>query len=120
MSEMGRPGAAAYISSKAAVKQFAKVLVSELLFCVGTKEMMQPCLTNLHVISLVPQVLASELGPKGITVNTIQPGAMDTIGQRRSAMLRLCWGSSSMRYFSCSCSFITRWWSHTCPAFHSW
>ena len=31
------------------------------------------------------KVLATELGPDGITVNTIQPGAMDTIGQRRCA-----------------------------------
>ncbi len=39
-------------ASKAAIKQFAKVL-------------------------------ATELGPDAITVNTIQPGAIDTIGQRR-------------------------------------
>ena len=49
------------IASKAAVKQFAKVL-------------------------------ATELGPDAITVNTIQPGAMDTIGQRRCvACLRCLW-----------------------------
>jgi 3-oxoacyl-[acyl-carrier protein] reductase len=53
---MARPGSAAYAASKAAVRQFTKVL-------------------------------ATELGPAGITCNVIQPGAMDTIGQRRAGLI---------------------------------
>jgi NAD(P)-dependent dehydrogenase (short-subunit alcohol dehydrogenase family) len=55
-ADMARPGSAAYAASKAAVRQFTKVL-------------------------------ATELGPAGITCNVIQPGAMDTIGQRRAGLI---------------------------------